>query len=252
MGRAQPLVGVSVVITRPAGTGGPLARQVRALGGDPVLLPGSSLHGLSDATARDALQRALSADVAIFTSPAAARFARRLQPLQGRARVLAPGTGTRTALHRAGCSRVEAPAREDSEGILGLPALQAVRGRHIALVGAVGGRGLLDRELTARGAKVQHALVYTRVPARLDRRHATALQRAARRPLYVLLSSAEALVNILAGLPTAASRHLLAGTAVVSSARLATAAHAAGFAAVVNAGSPHAAALLDAVATHRA
>ena len=252
MGRAQPLAGVSVVITRPAGTGGPLARQVRALGGEPVLLPGSSLHGLSDATARDALRRALAADIAIFTSPVAVRFARRLQPLHGRARVLAPGAGTQAALHRAGCPCVETPAREDSEGILGLPALQAVRGRHISIVGAAGGRGLLDGELTARGAEVQHALVYARMPARLDRRHATTLQRVARRPLYVLLSSAEALVNILGGLPTAAAQSLLAGTAVVSSTRLATAARAAGFAAVVNAGSPHAAALLDAVATHRA
>ncbi|HEX7349130.1 MAG TPA: uroporphyrinogen-III synthase [Rhodanobacteraceae bacterium] len=245
--RTQPLAGTRIVITRPAGTGAALARQVRALGGVPVLLPGSSLHGCTDAATRAALRAALASHIAIFTSPAAVRFAHRLGPLDGPARVLAPGAGTRAALRRAGRANVLAPTREDSEGILGLPVLQHVRGQRVALIGASGGRGLLERELTARGAAIAHAYVYQRTPARLDQRHATALQRAARRPLYVLLSSGEALVNILAGLPIDARRVLLAGTAIVSSERLAEATRAAGFARIVKAGSAHGPALLDAV-----
>lgn len=251
MTRLQPLAGTRIVITRPAGTGTPLARRVRALGGAPVLLPGSSLRGVLDATTRAALRAALAGDVAIFTSPAAVRFARRLGALAGAARILAPGAGTLAALRRAGCIDAIAPTREDSEGILGLSILRDVRDQHIALVGAAGGRGLLEHELAARGATVTHAYVYQRAPARLDQRHVTALRRAAHRPLYVLLSSGEALANILAALPIGASHALLAGTAVVSSERLANAARAAGFAQVLNAGSAHGPAMLDAIAAQR-
>ncbi|MEN6538749.1 MAG: uroporphyrinogen-III synthase, partial [Mizugakiibacter sp.] len=52
----MPLAGATVAITRPAGSGGALARRVRALGGAPLLLPGLSLRGAEDA---DAARRAL-------------------------------------------------------------------------------------------------------------------------------------------------------------------------------------------------
>lgn len=252
MARQLPLAGIHIAITRPAGTGTSLARRVRALGGMPLLLPGSSLHAAPDprAAAR-ALRAALAGDGVIFTSPAAVRFAARLVPLRARARVWAPGAGTLRALHRAGCAQANAPAREDSEGILALPALQDVRGQRIGIVGAPGGRGLLARELTARGARIDHIHVYQRASARLGRRHADALRYAARQPLYVLLSSAEALANILAALPDDARRALLAGIAVASSPRIAEAAQAAGFARVLPGGSAHAADLLAAIGRDR-
>ncbi|HET7612164.1 MAG TPA: uroporphyrinogen-III synthase [Rhodanobacteraceae bacterium] len=230
MARTQPLGGIRVVITRPAGTGAALARRVRNLGGKPILLPGSSLRATADpAKACKALQAALACEVVIFTSPAAVRFARGLAPLRSRATVVAPGSGTRRALQRAGLADARAPAREDSEGILALPVLGHVRGRRVGIVGAAGGRGLLTSALATRGAEVLHAHVYERLPARLDRRHAIALLRKPQRPPYVLLSSAEALGNILAALPDAARRALLGGIAVVSSARLERAASGAGF-----------------------
>ncbi|HKZ09195.1 MAG TPA: uroporphyrinogen-III synthase [Rhodanobacteraceae bacterium] len=248
MARARPFAGIRVAITRPAGTGTAWARRIRELGGTPLLLPGASLRPASDAVAaRKALRSALRCDVAIFTSPAAVRFARALGLPRTRTQVLAPGAGTLRALRHAGLAHAEAPAREDSEGILALPLLRQVRGLRVGLIGAAGGRGLLDRELAARGATVVRAHVYQRRPARLDRRHAEALQRNSRKPLYVLLSSAEALANILAALPEDARRALCAGSAVVSSARLATAARKAGFARVSRAASAHADAMLAAV-----
>lgn len=249
MVRARPLAGIRVAITRPAGTGAAWARRVRELGGIPLLLPGASLRAASDpVAARKALRAALACDIAIFTSPAAVRFARRLGAPRTRGHVLVPGAGTLRAVQRAGIVHAEAPAREDSEGILALPPLQQVGGLRVGLIGAAGGRGLLDRELAARGAMVVRANVYRRLPARLDRRHAAALQRNPRRPLYVLLSSAEALANILVALPESASRTLRAGNAVVSSARLATAARKAGFARVLRAASARGDAMLAAVA----
>lgn len=248
MSRPRPLAGTRIAITRPAGTGRALARRVRALGGTPLSLPGSSLRAPRDAMAAHAdLRAALACEVVIFTSPAAVQFARRLGKLGGCARVVAPGSGTLDALRRAGCTNATAPRREDSEGLLALPVLRNVRGSRIGIVGAAGGRGLLDRELAARGAGVTHGFVYRRLPARLDRRHADALRRDPRKPLFVLLSSAEALANILAGLPNSARRALLAGTAVASSPRLAAAARKAGFARVLRAESAQVNAMLAAV-----
>ena len=249
MARARPFAGIRVAITRPAGTGAAWARRVCELGGTPLLLPGASLRPAADAiAARKALRAALTGEVAIFTSPAAVRFARALGLPRTRTRVLAPGAGTRRALQRAGFPRAEAPVREDSEGILALPVLQCIRGLRVGLVGAAGGRGLLDRELAARGAAVVRANVYQRQPARLDRRHAETLRLDTRKPLYVLLSSAEALANILAALPADARCAFSAGSAVVSSARLVTAAHKAGFARVLRAASANVDAMLAAVA----
>jgi uroporphyrinogen-III synthase len=244
----RPLADTRIAITRPAGTGGALARRVRALGGTPLLLPGSSLRAAPGAgLARKALRAAVDCDVVVFTSPAAVRFARRLGALRGHATVLAPGTATREALRRAGLRQAIAPAREDSEGLLALPALGDVHGRRIGIVGAPGGRGLVELELAARGAKLIHAHVYQRAPARLDRRHADALRKASGKPLYVLLSSAEAIANIVASLPDGALRALLHGTAVASSERIAAATRKAGFARVLRAPSAHATDMLDAV-----
>lgn len=248
MARARPFAGIRVAITRPAGTGTAWARRIRELGGTPLLLPGASLRPPPDVVAaRKALRTALACDVAIFTSPAAVRFARALGLSRTSTHVLAPGAGTLRALRHAGFARSEAPAREDSEGILALPLLQHARGLRVGLIGAAGGRGLLDRELAARGMTVVRAHVYQRLPARLDRRHAEALQRNTRKPLYVLLSSSEALANILAALPEDARHALCAGSAVVSSARLATAAREAGFARVLRAASAQADAMLAAL-----
>lgn len=232
MASSQPLGGARIVITRPAGTGAAVVRKVRVLGGQPILLPGSSLRPPADVSAaRQALQAALACPVAIFTSPAAVRFARKLAPLRSRATVIAPGAGTRKALQRAGVAGVQTPSREDSEGMLELDMLQDVGGQQIGIIGAAGGRGLLAEELARRGAEVVHAHAYRRLPPRLDHRHCDALlQSDTRQPLYVLLSSAEALTNLLAALPDDARRTLLAGTAIVSSARLGCAAREAGFA----------------------
>jgi len=248
---AKPLRGARVAITRPAGTGAAIARRVRALGGDGFSLPGASLRAAEDPkTARQALRAALACEVVVFTSAAAVRFAIRLSPLRCRAQVIAPGSGTATALRRAGIDNVLLPARADTEGLLAMPALRRLRGKPVGIIGAPGGRDLLQRGLVARGARVVGAHVYRRVSARLDRRHLDPLVRG-RAPLYVLLSSGDALRNLLQRLPPPACVKLLAGTAVASSARLERAARQAGFARVLRAASAHAADLVAALVAAR-
>lgn len=242
------LRGCVVVITRPVGTAVALALRVRVRGGVPLLLPGLSLRSASDPALRAAMHAALGDDLLVFTSPAAVRFAAALAPLRTRAVVLAVGQGTAQALRRHGVAAL-APSRQDSEGLLGLPAVQALRGQRVALIGAPGGRGVLREQLAARGARLREVQVYRRVPPRLDRRHVEALL-ALPRSARVLLSSAEALHNLVSLLPPAALARLRAAVAVASSERLAQAARAAGFVRVVQAESALAADLLAAAARH--
>ncbi|WP_240601730.1 uroporphyrinogen-III synthase [Oleiagrimonas sp. MCCC 1A03011] len=249
---AQTLAGVDIVITRPSGTARALARRVRARGGEPHLLPGLSLRAMPEAEAGKAWRQAQRDDLLIFTSPAAVRFAQRLAPLDTQARVLAVGSGTRRALQRAGCMQAESPPRrsQHSEGLLEHPWLQSVRGLRVNLITAPGGRDLLATALIERGAQVRITHVYERVRPRLGRRHVQMVQ-ALDASAWLLVTSAQALDNLMQVLPEAAVRHLQACRIVVSSARLQQHAREAGFGEPVRAASASAGDLLDAVAAHR-
>lgn len=242
----QGLQGRTIVITRPAGTAAALVRRVRALGGVPLLLPGLALRGVGDErAAREALLAALGDDLIIFTSPAAVRHAAALTPLLTAATVLAVGQGTARALRRHDIRSVLAPARQDSEGLLEQPALQDLRDRRVALIGAPGGRSLLREQLVARGARLSEVHVYRRVAPRLDRRHIDRVQSLPPSAL-VWLSSVEALDFLHQWAPPPAWTRMVAATAIVSSERLAVAAREAGFRRIVRAASALSADLLQA------
>lgn len=245
----RALAGIGVVLTRPVGRNAALARRVRAAGGVALALPGTSLRAGDDpAAARRALRAAARGEVTIFTSPSAVRYAFALVPALRFARrtaVLAVGPGTARALARRGVRAALPAARFDSEGLLALPPLARVRGRRVTLVKAPGGRDLLAVELAARGAVLSEAWVYRRAAARLTRRHEAALAALPRRRVS-LWSSADAVAALATALSADAWRRLRATTAIASSARVAAALRAAGFAAVRRARSAVPADLLDA------
>ncbi len=232
----KPLHDASVVITRPVGQGRALVRKVRALGGRPVLLPGVSLVAAGPAERqRAALLAALRGDLVLFTSPSAVRFAARTARLRGHARFASVGRATARALRRHGVRDVLVPElRQDSEGLLAHSALAAVKDWRIAVIGAPGGRGVLQRTLRARGARVTDVWVYRRVPARLDARHRRALRKLAVRRC-VLLSSVQTLSHLQEALADADWQRLTTALAVVSSERVEAAARAAGFARIARA-----------------
>jgi uroporphyrinogen-III synthase len=226
------------VITRPAGTGADLARRVRTLGGTPLLLPGLSLRAISDVdTARAQWQQAQRDNLLIFTSPAAVRYATALAALDTHAIVIATGQGTSRLLRQRGL-KAQVPTRQDSEGVLALPALQSLQGRRVALITAPDGRGLLQEQLAKRGAMVREVHVYTRVAPRLNRRHIDAVMHLPK-TACVLFSSAEAMRHLLTLLPVAAKDRLRAATAIVSSDRIAQLARLDGFSRVEMATSAH-------------
>ncbi|HST28723.1 MAG TPA: uroporphyrinogen-III synthase [Rudaea sp.] len=243
------LAGASVIVTRPVASAGALRRRIRALGGEPIGLPGSVLRAAPDRTAtRTALIAARDVDVAIFVSPAAVKFAFAAWPklrFSRAACVCAVGAATARALTRHGIRKVARPReRQDSEGLLALPELGNLRGRRVALIGAPGGRELLARTLRARRAQLLRVEIYRREAPRYSARQLAALEQAPA-PLLLLVSSAEALANLRAALPLHLFARLAGGVIVVSSERLAALARASLFANVHIAAGPAPADLLN-------
>ncbi len=108
-------------------------------------------------------------DIAIFVSEHAVRLG--LPQLDLRTtNLLAVGPRTAEVLKRAVSERpgwvtgpVQTGMRADSEGLLALPALATVAGRHVLIVSGIGGREVLQEQLVARGARVSRFAVYRRV-----------------------------------------------------------------------------------------
>ncbi len=213
-----------------------------------VRLPGLSLRGLpASSGALPKLADANAFDACIFNSPAAVRHAWSAWPslqIASRSAVFAIGAGTSRALARHGIRALAPDRRNDSEGLLGLPGLAAIDGRHIALIGAPGGRDLIAPALRQRGAIVDEIHVYERAAPRLTRKHFDALAQADD-PLITLLSSAEALAHLVTLLPAPLRRRLQRQSLVVSSERLAGIARARGFGNIFRAASAAPSDLVD-------
>ncbi len=244
------LRGCYVISLRPVGGHAPLRRAAAAHGARVLALSPWRIEARSDAATRRALREALRADAVVFTSPAAVRAAAALQALRARRGQdwLAVGAGTAAALRRAGIDRVHVPERMDSEGLLALPALRAVRGRTVALVTAPGGRGALAATLRRRGARLLRADVYARVPVTPAAAAVARLRALRSAPLRLALSSGEALLGVLASLPPDVAARLRDARVLAASARLAALARGQGFRDIAIAADARPRSLLAAVA----
>lgn len=229
---------------RPVGEARALLTALRRAGATAANLPLMRLRGRPAADAEPELIRARRAGIWIFSSPAAVRHASRIDAQQGlglfgvggflceRAHagaLYAPGPGTAEALALHGVQPARTPpARFDSEGLLALPGLHPPLDGDIAIVGAPGGRGLIQRTLAERGASPVNVHVYRRERAPIAPMRIRALE-TARRPLLIV-SSASLLMQLVAGLPDSLYRRLAAeAPLVVASQRLAERAAELGF-----------------------
>ena len=255
----RPLAGASVVVTRPASDAHAMKARIRALGGEPISLPGIRIHDVGDIRAAAAsLKAARTADFVVFVSPNAVKFAMKIAPTLRFARttrICAMGAATAKSLARAGFKNIVWPAdQQTTEGLIALPELKGLRGRSITIVGAPGGRDLLAQTLKSRKARVQNVHVYRRTKPSFRKAQLDMLD-AAPTPLITLLSSAEVLENLRESLPLPSFGKLAAGELVVSSLRLAELARASLFGRVHIAHSPAPADLVraacGALAQHR-
>ena len=222
---AEPLV----VSLRPANDHDAMRRAAAAHGLKVLALSPWRIAVRDDADTRRTLAAALDSDVVIATSPAAVRAAATLATLRARRGQVfcAVGSATAGALVRAGIVKVHAPERMDSEGLLALDALQAVRGRDIGLLTAPGGRDQIAPSLRARGARVHRADVYAREAMPPSPRVLARLRDFAG-PLLLPVSSGEALLATLAAVHEEVADRLRGARVLAASARLAALARDAG------------------------
>lgn len=154
-----------MLVTRPAHQSDGLCDLIQAARGRPVRFPALEIRGPVDKhAARKALAGAGRADLLIFVSANAVRYAFPLLPdqLPLDIEIAAVGTATAEALRETGLDPTLVPERMDSEGLLALPALDAVRGKSVYILRGNGGRELLADTLRERGADVHPVEVYRR------------------------------------------------------------------------------------------
>lgn len=189
--------------TRPLSLSAPLSNAVAQAGGQ--LMPLDALD-IETRLGDDTLTRllyALRKPLVLFTSPTAVNVAAEVLDLAGalnRKTVIATGAGTQKTLVNRGVRQTRAPDRMDSEGLLAMPELTDVDGQEIGLVTGVGGRGVLQPTLEARGAVVTRADIYARVPREITASEWRAVCEAVG-PRVLALTSAEAFENVLRWVP---------------------------------------------------
>jgi uroporphyrinogen-III synthase len=81
-----------------------------------------------------------------------------------RAKIIAIGSATEKALHKAGFDQVITPDHFSSEGILAMPLLQSILGKSILIICGENPKALLSEKLMGRGAKVTTLHSYQRTP----------------------------------------------------------------------------------------
>lgn len=201
--QAAPLDGATVVVTRPLGQSRALAERIAAAGGAAWIFPAFVITDPPHAAElRARLARLGDYDLAVFVSPTAVERGLRLVPdppgWPSALRSAAVGAGTARALVRHGIADPIVPdgPRFDSEALLGLPGLADLSGRRVLLFRGEGGRELIARTLAARGATVEHAVCYRRALPRVDPQPLLAAL-AAGAVAAVIVTSAEALRNLL-------------------------------------------------------
>lgn len=240
-----------VISTRPLHRHGGLRHAAAAQGARVFAISTLVLEALPPGPA---LAAALRCQDVVATSPAAVEYtpapALRRALARGSRRWFVLGDGTAAALRRRGARELrQPPTGSDSEALLALPDLQAVRGREVGVLTAPGGRGLIAATLRRRGAHVHEATVYRRItrtptPARLAALAALPARKA------LVLTSQEALAPLWDALDEAGRAGLLASPCVVASDRLAARARALGFTCVLRAAGARPADLLHALAAH--
>jgi uroporphyrinogen-III synthase len=236
-------VTLTVLVTRPAEQAGAWIDRLRAQGVDAHALPLIAIRAADDPAALKAEWRALDAlSLAMFVSPNAVTgfFAAcpdgALWPAGLRAG--ATGPGTVRALQAAGVARAAcvAPTEPpfDSTALWTRLRGEHWAGREVLIVRGDGGREEFADALRAAGARVRVVQAYRRTaPSWNADQQARALAALAepRRHLW-LLSSAEALAELVARLPDADWQ---ASRAVASHPRIAERARSAGFGRVIEA-----------------
>jgi uroporphyrinogen-III synthase len=216
------LTGIGVLVTRPEHQANHLCQLIEAEGGAAVRYPALVIKPRPDrAAVRAAIGPADRYDLVVFVSANAVRYGADILD-QGRDRpVAAIGQATALALNAAGYRVTLMPDEgADSESLLALPQLAHLSGQRILIVRGTGGRDLLQEVMSARGAQVQHAEVYTREAAYPSMERKAEIETLWRQGgISVYTATSVELLEALVGIVTPRCRELLHSTALLTGAR---------------------------------
>lgn len=217
--RQRPLDGTVVLVTRPEQQADHLCALIEAAGGTALRLAVLAIaEPEQDELLRARLAGLKAYHLALFVSANAVhRGLPRVEAGGGfpdTIRVAAVGQATARALAQHGRRVDLCPARDfSSEALLALAELQDLHGHRVLIFRGQGGRELLAETLRARGAQVDYAEVYRRVPARPD---CSALMRAwARGQMHVVVATSGEILRALYDLLEPHGQRALCQTALV-------------------------------------
>lgn len=254
------LQGVHVLVTRPTHQAENLCQLIEQQGGIAVRFPTLEVVGINPkpdnqpdnlSIATNPLPKLSNLHWLLFISANAVNFALKanggkiaqLKAMQ----IAAVGQATAKALQKAGLQvNVLPKAGFDSDALLAMPELQQVNGQNILIVRGLGGREELANVLRSRGANVDYWEVYQRIIPDVDNAEVVSLLEQNKLDVIVI-TSCEALQNLLTMLGTAYTRPLTTVSLVVISDRIKRLAVEMGFTRVAVTEYPSDSAILDAV-----
>jgi uroporphyrinogen-III synthase len=250
------LKGIGVLVTRPEHQANHLCQLIEAEGGAAVRYPALDIKPRPDrAAVRAAVGPVDRYDLVVFVSANAVRYGADILGQRRDVPVAAIGQATAAALNSAGY-RVSLMPEDgaDSESLLAMPQLAHLSGQRVLIVRGSGGRDLLFEAMTARGAQVQYAEVYTREAAYPSVERKAEIEALWRQGgISVYTATSVELLEALVGIVTPRCRELMHSTALVTgSARVAEAATRLGLGSpILLADSPDDAALVGALVRWR-
>jgi uroporphyrinogen-III synthase len=161
------LSGIGIAITRPIDQAKKLAALISEAGGTPILFPLIEITPLKDYSEFESVISDIETyDWAIFISSNAVQNGMPRLIKQGIPKNLkfaAIGPVTASELQSFGVKNVLSPKdRFDSESLLALPEMQALKNKKVMIFRGVGGRDVLADSLILRGAQVTFAECYQR------------------------------------------------------------------------------------------
>lgn len=230
------LAGKRILVTRPIQQSETLCKMIESKGGEAIRFPVIHIRPSAETKAlREKLSKITDYDIGIFISQNAVNRVMELLNTDIHAlynlKLVAVGKATARLLKQAGFGDIShTDSVASSETLLELPIFQAnlLKGSRVIIFRGVGGRELLANILAERGAIVDYAEVYQRVPVNYE--HSTLDKIWLHdRPDYVVVTSNEGLQYLFDMLDLQQKSGLLETQLVVLGSRMAELAMDLGF-----------------------
>jgi uroporphyrinogen-III synthase len=222
-----PLMGLTVLVTRPAAQCAVLCEEIERQGGSAIAFPAVEIEPVAVQTT----VAAADYDLVVFVSVNAVEHGARQVTKNERTRIAAIGRATAAALAAAELAADIVPqAGFTSEALLAHPQLQLTNGARVLIVRGEGGRELLRDTFVEHGMSVETREVYRRVRPNVDAAKIAEVEaRWSDEGIDVVTATSIETLQNLQALLTEHGRQLLSSAALlVPSRRIVTAAVSAG------------------------